>query len=414
MSAGGRPEQPPAPLASPPTAADVRALRREVAGAGDTQVLQVLRIVEGLERRGDADVLLAPVRPRLRVLRPARALRFNRVLFMPLDPVIVDAANWRPGLPLLPRTALNCLAAAVRAALPKLADEVDGLIRGGSAADDALVRRVGSMLWAEASRVLTTAAMPAGWGAESLPAAEFPVLAAAVACCLEAEARFAALEQPGMARGDVEEALSELLEAADKRGPLCWGMLLALMVQRFPGADAAIRAAQSRAEGVGALSGRAALDLAARWVEACAEHRGAGDLHCAAGELRRQIAVLDKLAGDPARRQRATEVRVALQASCVHRFTTGLQERIATKLQPLPATGADEVLETMERDARDLRQFETEARRLGGSAGYDEQLRTMARAVMAQPGWGQFDRVRLVEILAGTQAAMQALAAGVP
>lgn len=393
---------------------DVRAMRREVASAGDSQVLQVLRLVDGLAARGAADALLAPVRPRLRVLRPARKLRFARLLFLPLDPLIVSPADWRPGTALVPRSALAPMAGLVAALLPDLAREIETLVGDSDTTDTALVCRAGALLWPRAAEVLATAAMPAEWLAESLPAAEFPLLANAVACNLAAEARMAELEQPVVPRDEIEATLADLLSAAERRGTRCWGMLLPIVMQRFPDAEAPMRAAAARTEGAGAQAGKAAIDLALTWVEECAEQRGAADLHHAGADVRRQIALLNRLVADPARRRHVLELRAALHASCAQRFEVGLRERIAMKLGVLPATGADAVLEAMEGDARDLRRLEAEARRLGGAASYDAQLHAVANTVMAQAGWGRFDRLRLVEILLGPKAAMQALACADP
>ena len=53
-----------APLIGP----EMRAVRRELAGASDQRVLDVLRFVDGLKDRSQADGLLAPLRDRLRAI----------------------------------------------------------------------------------------------------------------------------------------------------------------------------------------------------------------------------------------------------------------------------------------------------------------------------------------------------------
>ena len=104
------PKQPVSPQA-------LRQVRRDVAEAGDAQLLQVVRVVDAMEERGATDEVLAPVRARLRQIQPARPLRFARLLFLPADRLIVAPAAWRPGSPFLPRHALAVLSSAVRTQL---------------------------------------------------------------------------------------------------------------------------------------------------------------------------------------------------------------------------------------------------------------------------------------------------------
>ena len=63
-------------------------------------------MVDAMPNRGAADQLIAPLRARLAHLRPPRPLRFARLLFLPLDPLIVPAARWRAAQPAIPRTVI--------------------------------------------------------------------------------------------------------------------------------------------------------------------------------------------------------------------------------------------------------------------------------------------------------------------
>ena len=56
-------------------AVEMRAVRSRLADAGDERVLQIVQLVETMAERGEADALLAPLRSRLGVLRPARKMR---------------------------------------------------------------------------------------------------------------------------------------------------------------------------------------------------------------------------------------------------------------------------------------------------------------------------------------------------
>ncbi len=68
---------------------EIRAVTREVAGADDARVMRIVATVDAMSARGPADELIVPVRHRLAALRPPRPLRFARLLFYPLDPLIV-------------------------------------------------------------------------------------------------------------------------------------------------------------------------------------------------------------------------------------------------------------------------------------------------------------------------------------
>ena len=99
------------------SALDVRELQRRLVRAHEAQIKRVVAMVDALPERGAADELIAPLRPRLAQLRPARPLRFCRLLFLPADPLIVPAPQWRPTSLTIPRTALDPLAVSVRDAM---------------------------------------------------------------------------------------------------------------------------------------------------------------------------------------------------------------------------------------------------------------------------------------------------------
>src|SRR5689334_24255463 len=87
--------------------AEIREVARGLASARDEQIMQVVAMVDAMPNRGPADQLIAPLRPRLARLRPPRPLRFARLLFLPLDPLIVPAARWRAEQPTIPRTVIR-------------------------------------------------------------------------------------------------------------------------------------------------------------------------------------------------------------------------------------------------------------------------------------------------------------------
>lgn len=387
-------------------AVEMRAVRSRLADAGDERVLQIVQLVETMAERGEADALLAPLRSRLGVLRPARKMRFSRLLFIPFDRVIVSPATWRMDEPTLPRTALLPLAEIVHASLGAVAQALDPVIGAIDTTDAAAIEHIGAQFWPLAGRALAASEPPPSWAGQGLPKAAFMPLQMAVAFILRAQEKLADLPPAG---GEyVEHQLASLLAAAGECGTQCWGMLLALLLQSFPSAETPFRAATSRRAGKAgdAAAAQAALTLAAEWIETSAAARGIPDLAHAADEINRQIVLLDSFSVEPALHQQAARLRVALQAACVAQFEAGLTSCIGARL----ATPPDRVaVGAMEQDARNLRRMEIQARRLGNGPAYDRQLRKAADSVAAAACLDRFDRVRLVEILAGAPAALQVL-----
>jgi len=385
-------------------AVEMRAVRSRLAEAGDERVLQIVQLVETMAERGEADALLAPLRGRLGVLRPARKMRFSRLLFIPFDRLIVSPATWRMDEPTLPRTALLPLAEIVHASLGAVAQSLDPVIGAIDTTDAAAIGHIGAQFWPLAGRALAASEPPPSWAAQGLPKAAFMPLQTAVAFILRAQEKLADLPPAG---GEyVERQLASLLAAAGECGTQCWGMLLALLLQSFPSAETPFRAAMSRRAGKAGDAAQAALTLAAEWIESSAAARGTPDLAHAADEIDRQIVLLDSFSVEPALHQQAARLRVALQAACVAQFEAGLTSCIGARLAAPPdriAVGA------MEQDARNLRRMEIQARRLGNGPAYDRQLREAADSVAAAACLDRFDRIRLVEILAGAPAALRVL-----
>ncbi len=414
-----------APPANP--AQNLREVRRGVAQAGDAQVLQVLRMVDALEERGATDAVLDQVRPRLRAIKPARPLRFARLLFMPLDPLIVVPKAWRAGTPFLPRTALMVLARAVRlmmaddtAQIGSLA-RIDAMIEGANTDDAAIVRQAGSLLWPCAADRLgrlgaapepdRLAACSAEWAAEGLSRTELQPLALALAHIL---AHAQALHDHDHAGARIEEpALLDMLAGSQSAGARACGMMLSLLVLRLPEAAPALLGAAQAAAGLRPLA-EAAVETALAWLEAETADQRTTIVNVATIELGRQTALLNALADQPGatRRRRVAEVKGQLLTGCLHRLEASLQERVMAPLRTLPANPEqrDVALDALEDTARTLRRFEVEARRLGASAKFDAMAQDACAAVVGASCLSRMDRARLVEILAGPAAALALLA----
>ena len=404
----------------------IRDVRRSVANAADAQVLQVLRMVDSLEVRGATDEVLAPVRPRLRAIQPARPLRFSRLLFLPADALIVAPAAWRAGTFFLPRSALLVLSRAVREAMKRspasCLARVDELISGASTGQGALVRQAGALLWPEAAATLRglAAELPPGlaaeWGTQGLPAAELAHLLTALSSILDAALALHDHDHAAVRLTDTD--LAGMLAETEKHGPRAWGMMLGLLTIRVPHASAALFAAAQKVP-VRRKQAEAAAEAALAWLE----NETAGQVESvpanAASELRRQASLVESLSdqlGDPAQRRRLAEARAALLAGSLHRFETALQDRVTATLLALPEDrmARDAALDSTEDAARTLRAFELETRRLGGGPKFDSLVRSVQATLQQVDGMSVMDRARLAEILAGPEAAVRMLEAQCP
>jgi hypothetical protein len=73
----------------------VNDIRRSLAATENEKLKRVVAVLDTMEVRGSADHVLNAIRPRLHQLRLPRPLRFARLLFMPLDTLIVNVSKWK-------------------------------------------------------------------------------------------------------------------------------------------------------------------------------------------------------------------------------------------------------------------------------------------------------------------------------
>jgi transcriptional regulator with XRE-family HTH domain len=239
---------------APQTAAALRDLQHRLAGAQDGQIKRVVAMVDALPERGAADRLIAPLRPRLAQLRPARPLRFCRLLFLPLDPLIVPAPKWRPLSLTIPRSVLEPLAVSVRDAMgPEVKSAVDAAIAGHTTRDTETVREAGAVLWPIAGRILCAAPASRSWHTTGLPAAEHPALArAAGAVILHGVTLHEIADTSREGREPQEKLIETLLCRSALHGPETVSRVMAVLLESMPHAEATLRLA---AAGVGFIKG---------------------------------------------------------------------------------------------------------------------------------------------------------------
>jgi len=391
-----------------------RALSRTLADAEDEKILRVVAMVDALERRGGADDLIAPLRPRLAQLRPAKPLRFARLLFLPLDALIVQPSRWRPGSATIPRSAIAPLAEAVHAGLGADAAAIDAAIAGRTADDRQAVADAGNLLWPRAGAILASVPALPGWPATGLrPAAAGDLARAAVAALLAAgDLRDIAAEAESGMQID-PETVQDILAGVAGHGAEALAMAVAVFLARLPQAAGML---QRGASMLGA-DGMAIMRLAARQATEVLLGRlevpgGAENVITAAPledsglEARRAAIFLDALDASepPTRKRRVALIRGRMDESCRSRFAKWVDDGVLAVLRPLDRGATPAELVCMEKNALGLRCLEGEARRLGGSAFYDALLKEASALVRGSP-LSLVDKVRLVEILENSDVA---------
>lgn len=401
----------------------VREMQRTLTGARDQQIARVVAVVDALADRSAADALIAPLRPRLMQLRPPRPLRLARLLFVPLDPLVVPAARWRPGDPLIPRTALTPLADALAAAGPVI-EQVRSMIEGRLSSDARAIAEAGALLWPAASRALLTAAPPASWAQSGLREAEFTPIARGVAGALE-NATLVQLVLDEVRQGLAlrQGFVSAVLDAAGAHGPDAWSMTLAVLLARLPDPMPVIRhlaaSPSSRPEpGPTRVERVTETLLNTLHVDGTIGPVAESDLAGAGAEVRRIGALFDALdaaGASPQRRQRLHELRCALDSSSRSRFEAGIAGEFVAPLEEQLQAAQPVDVASLEAAARGLRQLEAAGRRIGSAKAYDgllERTAEQVRRLDERPGLTLVDKVRMVEVLAGSDAAMAMLSPG--
>ena len=399
----------------------IHALRQELAEASGSQILRIVATLDAMVSRGPADQLVAPLRQRLIALRPPRPLRFARLLFHPLDPLIVPATRWRLGQNTIPRTALVPIADHIRLTMGAATAAIEEAIVGHTAAEADLIAHLGKSLWPAAARILTRPATPASWAITELGDSTYRPLAAIIATLLGQAAALDVLcaETANGLLPPKAEAIDAILNDVTTANLAALPMTIALLLARVP--EAASLLARSQA-GPDRAVVRDAMDQAAELLLRQLDDEDGTEVRIATGSLAdsagavKDIATLLRLLdipnAKPARREKLRAVRNRLDAGCKARFAAGLQDELLMPLQQLGTSPDSAAIAALESAARGLRVLETEARTIGGGGTYDLLLEKAAEAIESgsTPAvLSRAEQARLVEILGGSDAALAVL-----
>ncbi len=383
-----------------PTLPILHDLQRNLAHAGDAQVERIVAMVDAMPNRGEADALIALLRPRLAHLRPARPLGFTRLLFTPIDPLVVPAVRWRPGALTVPRSALAPIGTAMRAARPALAEQVDTQVALLTTKDAAGLGATGATLWPEAVAALGKLPRPDGWAATGLAEADYAAIIEAIAAVLYVACDIHTLVTSR--RPVPDEAVRRVLGRTVPRGAQALSTVIAVLLARLPN-PARLVALAAEASGVSPphATDRAvdhALDRVQDVVENVAgPGNGKTPSLGQAAQDTADIAVL--LAGlepsastRPDRKRRIEQLRRDADAICRRRFEAALSSELMPRLNSPPPAPAVEAL------ARDVGRLAAAGRMLGDSGYYSAMLLTCLpplREPAAAPG-----QARIAQILA--------------
>jgi hypothetical protein len=403
----------------PPRVPALQVVSRALRDAEDPRIVRVVAMVDAMISRGAADQLIAPIRPRLAMLRPPRPLRFTRLMFRSLERLIVPAARWRPGQNVLPRTALRPMAEHVRLAMGAAATGIEAEIAGRTTADTALIVRLGRSLWPAAAAILADAAIPNGWNSTALGAAVYRPLADSVAALLAEAPALDALCSDSVADllPPTAATIAALLRRVAKSNRAALPMMITLLLDRLPEAAGLLPTARegSHAAAIQAATDEAAdillgqLDQPAGGIETRVGAGTLADAAAAAGRIATLLTHLETPTAKPERRDRLRAMRQRLNAGCKARFVSALQDELLAPLQHGGAASDPVDVLALEAAARGLRVLESEARAVGGGSTYDLLLGKAAEAIKGdamRDRLAPVEQIRLVEILSGSDAAL--------
>ena len=391
----------------------LRSLHKAMADAPDGQVHRIVQVIDAMNSRGDLDTLVDAVRPRLARLRPARPPRLERRLFEPLDPVLVPITRWQNDHPTIPRDVITPLSAAIRQAVPALAE--------AAANDSSNDEGLGQRLWAEAARVLLDPDIPVDWEDTSLNPLARQRLRRHVGALLSQTAALTALEArvaAGLAETEiVADVIGAIVRDVTAIDPNALPALVVIMLARLPEVMrplAALAASSAMADGTLRRALESAGGILLSQLElpnAFVTMLAARDLMEVARRVRLIATLLFHMDSDRApleRRARVRSVRATLAQHCRTRFADALADDFLILLHGCIAACTDEQIVALETTARGLRALETEARKVGGGSIYDDLLDRAGGAIqgVAAPVLDRISRVRLLEIIAGTGAAL--------
>jgi hypothetical protein len=436
-------------MTTPPPSLDRRTLAdltARLAQARPEAIRAVVALIDRMPERGDADALIAPIRPRLMLMRDMirRPASLGRVLIHPIEDLLVPPDEWRRGSLSVPRSVTPVAIALATEALPtRTRQDIIARLSGATMDDAQAIQAVGETLWPQAAAAFANAAtgkLPAGL-ALPMREADLRGILAAMGETLRiapALARVLGTSPRGSvpAWERIEHGLRDVLADAASLSADCFARTGLILMRRFMAAGPVVSLLR---------------DAANRAASGAAEHRLAAALDSFLAELPAQmpepaslallphpvqqtvvaeaVATVERAGNEigtwqAERRENLREV----QARVIAVIRRRVQECLETELLPplarlrddgLPTAGGQAAIEALEAAARAASAMVSAARRLGPADDLSLALRRAAEDVAAMaeatpagaPGdmLGRTDLARIVEIMAGPDAAERVL-----
>ena len=382
-------------------------MQEKLVQARDEHLSQVVALVDAMPSRGAADKLLEPLRGRLAVLAPVRPLTLSRLVFKPLDAIIVPGPQWQPGMPSIPRPALGPIVTSLLARMQPATAQVAALIAGHACSEADITERAGLLLWPEAAKALDGLELPADWAATGLEPDVYEPIRTGVAAVLHQAVPIyrCSLMPEGP---DQVAAIRKILSESAASHPAAQGVIFAVLLGDSRLAVAVLASSKD-------VSGPAAEAAAAQTLDRADHILSAvmpGVSLANAAEQAVQIGtLLDSLEAPgacPALRGRVQVLRKSADTACRGRMLQALDQDFLPRVAKTGTAVSDADMTALEGVARDLRRLGLAGRRFGPVAAYDRLLSGTAAGLgnAATPGLDQMDRLRLVELLVGTAAAL--------
>ncbi len=394
---------------SAPAVRPVAEVQRKLRGAADEQLAQVVALVDAMPVRGAADALIAPLRARLAAIEPLRPLSITRLLFRPLDPVIVTGPRWRPGIPAVPRTALAIIGHAVIGQLGTVATSLQASIAGRDGKEHTLTNQVGASLWPMGAKVVAHLPIPPGWGTETgLPESCYPEIRANIAAVLHQAVPLVRWTRDAGA-SDPAPAVNDILQATQAAHPAGFGVVLAILLADGATAAAALLAAMAMPCVPIDPAVIQTLDRAQHVLASVLPSSGLAAASFQAAHVAALLDAVDAPDARPGLRVHAQRIRDQANEACQSRLLQALDQDFLPKLAATGAEMDDAAVARLESDARGLRRLAMAGRRFGAGAAYDKLLgRTAAGACASTSSTlTRMERLRLAELLVGTEAALR-------
>lgn len=401
---------------------EMRQLRSQLANAQDAKIHRILELIDGLAKRDEADAVIAPLRQRLAKLKPRRKVNFARLLFMPFSPLIVPPSDWTRESSNIPRTALGTLARYIQLNQPEAAGSGPTVAADIFSDDLTSLLSAGERVWPAAAEFLRSLpAIPADWSKETgLQDRDFTAISTSLQVLFPLAAPLIQIAVNARTGIDAEpERLLAMLDATAPSGARITAMFIAMCLSWLPRPGVFIKIADqfanAKEHAAVAATADSAVELVLSGIERSSTFKA--DLASAADEMRRVAVLLDDLTinspNKPGRRTRVEKVRQSVDTVCRENFATEIGSRLIDPCATI-ATADEGAIEGFENTARTLRRYEAVARRFGGAEFYDQQILGAAQSLTPrrdETAMARVSRIRLIEILRGSDAAAAAMQA---